>query len=115
VAENGEEALNLLPEHDFDCVLMDIQMPVMDGVQATKRIREMEREAEVSEGQEKDTGQEPHQSRHSGIPIIALTAHAMTGDRENLLEQGLNDYLAKPVDKEELLAALQRNVYAPRG
>jgi PAS domain S-box-containing protein len=115
VAENGEEALNLLPEHDFDCVLMDIQMPVMDGVQATKRIREMEREAGGIEGQEKDTGQEPHQSRHSGIPIIALTAHAMTGDRENLLEQGLNDYLAKPVDKEELLAALQRNVYAPRG
>jgi CheY-like chemotaxis protein len=113
VAENGEEALNLLPEHDFDCVLMDIQMPVLDGVQATKRIREMEREAEVSEGQEKDTGQDIPVSQNSSIPIIALTAHAMAGDREKFLEQGLNDYLAKPVDKEELLAALERNLSSP--
>jgi PAS domain S-box-containing protein len=113
VAENGKDALNLLPEHDFDCVLMDIQMPIMDGVQATKRIREMEREAEGSEGQEKDTGQDIPVSQNSSIPIIALTAHAMAGDREKFLEQGLNDYLAKPVDKEELLAALERNLSAP--
>jgi CheY-like chemotaxis protein len=73
----------------------------------------MEREAEVSEGQEKDTGQDIPVSQNSSIPIIALTAHAMAGDREKFLEQGLNDYLAKPVDKEELLAALERNLSSP--
>ncbi|MFP4266341.1 MAG: PAS domain S-box protein, partial [Desulfonatronovibrionaceae bacterium] len=120
VAENGEEVLRLLARHDFDCILMDIQMPDMDGVQATKRIREME-QVNRQRAEEKHTGQEIHQSRnadipasqHSDIPIIALTAHAMSGDRENLLEQGLDDYLAKPVDKEELLAVLERNLPAP--
>ncbi|MGM0425560.1 MAG: ATP-binding protein, partial [Thermodesulfobacteriota bacterium] len=92
VAENGQEALELLALHNFDCVLMDIQMPVMDGVEATHKIRS-------SFATFKD------------IPIIALTAYAMTGDREKLLEQGLDDYLAKPVDKEELLAILEKNLF----
>ena len=91
VAENGKEALEMLDQNDFDCVLMDIQMPVMDGVEATKKIRSS-------------------QERFSDIPIIALTAYAMTGDREKLLEQGLDDYIAKPVERNELLAVIEKNV-----
>ncbi|MFO8032455.1 MAG: response regulator, partial [Desulfohalobiaceae bacterium] len=95
-SENGQEALELLALHDFDCVLMDIHMPVMDGVEATHKIRSS-------------------YATFKDIPIIALTAYAMTGDREKLLEQGLDDYLAKPVEKEELLAVLERNVSASQG
>ncbi|MFP4258282.1 MAG: ATP-binding protein [Desulfovermiculus sp.] len=91
VAENGEQALDVLAEQDFDCVLMDIQMPVMDGVEVTKKIRSS-------------------QARFKDIPIIALTAYAMTGDREKLLQVGMSDYIAKPVDKDELFAVIERNV-----
>jgi len=90
-ANNGEEALDALRWSTFDCVLMDVQMDVMDGAEATQRIR----------------------SGHSGVldaqvPIIAMTAFAMTGDRETFLEAGMNDYIAKPVHVEELKKALAR-------
>ncbi|MFO7802787.1 MAG: response regulator, partial [Desulfovermiculus sp.] len=91
VAENGKDVLELLDQNDFDCVLMDIQMPVMDGVEATKKIRSSNQD-------------------FKDIPIIALTAYAMTGDRERLLEQGLDDYIAKPVERDELWAVIERNV-----
>ncbi|MFO7802091.1 MAG: ATP-binding protein [Desulfovermiculus sp.] len=94
VADNGEEALELLAQHDFDCVLMDIQLPVLDGVEATKKIRSS-------------------QERFRDIPIIALPAYAMAGDREKLLEQGLDDYIAKPVEKNELLAVLEKSLNGP--
>jgi signal transduction histidine kinase len=81
LARNGQEALDLLGLEDFDCVLMDIQMPVMDGLEATRRIR-----AATLERVSPD------------IPIIALTGHAMPGDREHFLEQGMTAYLSKPVD-----------------
>ena len=80
LAENGQQALELLTAQDFDVILMDVQMPVMNGMEATKTIRQ----SSVL-GMKKD------------IYIIAMTAYAMTGDRERFLEAGMNDYIAKPV------------------
>ncbi|MCM2369373.1 response regulator [Aporhodopirellula aestuarii] len=96
-AGNGRHAIELLDAQDFDVVLMDVQMPEMDGLQATAEIRRSE------EG----TGH--HQQ------IIAMTAEAMMGDREKCLAAGMDDYVTKPVRKTELFAALQRVVeVAPR-
>ena len=89
LAENGRQVLDLLMKpHCFDCILMDVQMPVMDGVQATREIRRSEKNA--------------------AIPIIAVTAYAMTGDREKFLEAGMDDYLAKPLRREDLQMVLER-------
>jgi len=87
VAANGNEALDLLQLNEFDVVLMDIQMPVMDGLTAARKIRALK-------------------SEKSNIPIIAVTAHAMAGDREKSMQAGMNDHINKPLDPEELLAAL---------
>ena len=84
VAENGCRALKLLKEHSFDLILMDIQMPEMDGIEATSKIRL----------QETETG------KH--IPIIAMTANAMKGDREKYLEAGMDEYVSKPIKPKEL-------------
>jgi CheY-like chemotaxis protein/HPt (histidine-containing phosphotransfer) domain-containing protein len=88
VANNGKEALSLLAAQPIDLVLMDIQMPEMDGLTATRKIRE----------QEKQTG--------SHVAIIAMTAHAMKGDRERCLEGGMNGYVSKPIDRKELEQAI---------
>jgi two-component system sensor histidine kinase/response regulator len=85
VAENGKAALRMLGEQTFDLVLMDVQMPEMGGFEATGLIRQ----------------KEEHTGRH--IPIIAMTAHAMAGDRERCLDAGMDDYLAKPVAAASLL------------
>ena len=87
-ANNGEEVLAAIARESFDLVLMDVQMPVMDGFEATALIRQ----------QEKGTGRR--------LPIIAMTAHAMKGDRERCLEAGMDGYVAKPVQKQELFAAI---------
>ncbi|MEF2144276.1 MAG: PAS domain S-box protein [Desulfovibrionaceae bacterium] len=87
--ENGAQAIEALSQELFDCVLMDVQMPVLDGVEATRRIRG---------GQ---SGRNPQD-----IPIIALTAHAMDGDRETFLTSGMDSYIAKPVEMRELKAVL---------
>ncbi|MEO0400294.1 MAG: response regulator [Pseudomonadota bacterium] len=94
-AENGEIALDKARETAFDLIFMDISMPVMDGVEATKAIRAFETEAE-----------------RRPTPIIALTAHAMTGDRERFLEAGIDDYLAKPVKSDAVAAAIEK--WSPR-
>ncbi len=91
VAENGQQALEELKVKEFDSILMDVQMPVLDGVEATQRIRSS-------------------RSGYRNIPIIALTAFAMSGDREKFLGLGMDDYISKPVDKDQLLEVLQRNV-----
>ncbi len=88
VAENGREALEQVRSHTFDLVLMDVQMPEMDGFQATRAIR--------ADG------------RFDDLPIVALTAHAMEGDREACLAAGMNDFLSKPVEPEALLQVLLR-------
>ncbi|MCD6231060.1 PAS domain S-box protein [Candidatus Aerophobetes bacterium] len=87
-AENGREALKLLEERDFDLILMDVQMPNMDGVEATKRIRE--------NNYKKD------------IPIIALTAHAIKGDKERFLKAGMDDYVSKPIKSRMLYEVIER-------
>ena len=87
--KNGQEALEMIDQDDFDCILMDIQMPVMDGLEATRRIRH-------------GNGCTPRPD----MPIIAVTAHAMQGDKDNFLEAGMNGYVAKPLEYEELLSVL---------
>ncbi|MEZ6071290.1 MAG: response regulator [Pirellulales bacterium] len=90
IAQNGHEAVRLFEEGAFDIVLMDVQMPVMDGFQATAAIRNLE------------GGKEP------GTPIIAMTAHAMQGDRERCLQAGMDGYIAKPIDVEKLNALVEQ-------
>ena len=90
VASDGRKALVALEANEFDLVLMDIQMPEMSGFEATQLIREKEKSTQ----------------RH--IPIIALTAHAMKGDREKCLQMGMDAYLTKPLRREELFEALTR-------
>ncbi len=89
VAVDGREALEELKKEDFDLVLMDVQMPVMGGFEATAAVREME----------KSTG------KH--IPIVALTAHAVTGDRERCLASGMDGYVRKPIRPEELFEQIE--------
>ncbi|MEC8103976.1 MAG: response regulator, partial [Pseudomonadota bacterium] len=93
VAEHGEEAIKLITESSapFDMILMDCQMPILDGYQATRAIRHGR------------AGEE-----HQSTPVIAMTAHAMTGDKERCLASGMNDYLAKPVDPSALHTMLER-------
>ncbi|WP_371323006.1 response regulator [Dechloromonas sp. ZY10] len=88
LAENGEIALARLATEDFDLVLMDCQMPVLDGFEATRRLR---RDGQV---------------RNPQIPVIAMTANALEGDRERCLAAGMNDYLTKPVHQQHLLKLL---------
>jgi len=87
LAENGEEVLTRLQEADFDCILMDVQMPVLDGVETTRRIR--------ASG-----------DRNARVPILGLSAYAMSGDREKFLAAGMDDYLPKPVNHKKLLELL---------
>lgn len=105
IANNGAEAVEKVKSgpQQFDAILMDVQMPVMDGLTATIRIREMEAEAKAS-----DTDAEER------IPIIGLTAGAMPEDREKCLAAGMDDYLSKPVSRECLLNALRRWTQATR-
>jgi CheY-like chemotaxis protein len=93
LAENGQEALKVLKSHTeaFDLILMDCQMPLMNGYDASKHIREN------VDGQFDED-----------IPIIALTANAMTGDNIKCLEAGMNDYLAKPFLSEQLAKTLYK-------
>jgi CheY-like chemotaxis protein len=89
VAGNGREALEALEIHHIDLVLMDVQMPEMDGFEATAAIRE----------KEKSTG--------GHLPIIAMTAHTMKGDQERCLEAGMDGYVMKPVQTKELFTAIE--------
>ncbi len=107
-AENGAQALDLLAARQFDLVLMDCQMPVMDGYEATRRIRQMTKDECGTRNAE--TSADPafvHRSSFR-IPIVALTAHAMPDDREKCLAAGMDDYLAKPIEPQALSAMLRK-------
>ena len=87
-AEDGLAALDLVHARKYAAILMDIQMPRLDGIETTRRLKQ--------------------DSRTRGIPVIALTAHAMSGDRERFLEAGMDDYLTKPIEEAELVRVLSR-------
>ncbi|MBV1910671.1 MAG: response regulator [Kangiellaceae bacterium] len=95
IANDGEEALKAIEEQDtdtpYDLIMMDCQMPVMDGLTCTRTIRDLN---------------DDHS--HKNVPILAMTANAMQGDKEKCLEAGMTDYLAKPIDGEVLIETLQR-------
>ncbi|MFA5479365.1 MAG: response regulator, partial [Candidatus Muiribacteriota bacterium] len=88
IAVNGKEAVNAVLLKKYDIILMDCQMPVMDGYTATKKIREL------------DNGKK--------TPIIAMTAHAMAGDREKCIESGMDDYVSKPVNLKILFDLIRK-------
>jgi CheY-like chemotaxis protein len=90
IADNGREAIDLVRRSTFDVVLMDVQMPEVDGFEATAAIRAME------------------SATSRRLPVIAVTAHAMDGDRQRCLDAGMDDYVSKPMDPEKLEMAIQR-------
>ncbi len=90
VAKNGEEAVRMVDSGSFDLVLMDIQMPIMDGLQATAVIRHMQETAK------------------SHLPIVAVTAFALQGQRELCLAAGMNDFVTKPVDIRSLMTTVEK-------
>ena len=89
LANNGREAVNAVKENNYDAVLMDVQMPVMDGYSATREIRNLK-------------------SAIRNIPIIAMTAHAMAGDEDKSLQAGMNGHVTKPIDPDRLFTTLQK-------
>jgi CheY-like chemotaxis protein len=95
VANNGREAVAWMDPGDFDVILMDVEMPEMDGLEATAVIREREKE----------------NGRH--VPIVAMTAHAMKGDRERCLAAGMDDYVSKPIRAQQLFDTLASLLSAP--
>ncbi len=90
VANNGLEAIKKVKKNTYHAVLMDIQMPTMDGIEATRIIRK--------------------KLKNTNLPIIAMTAHAMYGDKEKCIKMGMNDHIPKPIDKNELFATLKKHV-----
>ncbi len=105
LAANGDEALARLLTSVYDLALMDVQMPNVDGLEATERIRRME--AEIARGElAAPSGSSFAVSAGGRLPIIALTAHAMVGDRERCLRAGMDAYLTKPVQRGDLLRAI---------
>ena len=90
VAANGLEAVKAFREREFDLILMDIQMPEMDGLEATRQIRSIQ----------------TREALHQGCEVVGLSAHAMSGDRERYMAEGMVDYLTKPIRTEELRVVL---------
>ncbi len=115
-ATNGKEAVEAVNRASYDCVLMDIQMPEMDGFEATRVIRKNEEqlratsnELQVGDELSKKPQHTTHNTQHAThIPIIAMTAHVMKGDRGKCIEAGMDDYLAKPIDSEGLFSKLSK-------
>ena len=100
IAENGQRAVDAYQQHDYDLILMDVQMPVMDGYEATAAIRGLEAE----KSSRSLDGQVP---RHP-TPIIAMTANALKGDRDRCLAAGMDDFITKPIKRKSLLRAVSQ-------
>lgn len=94
LAENGRQAVDAYKQKTYDLILMDVQMPQMDGYEATRRIRNLERDS-------LETGENANHGKR--IPIIALTAHAVKEDKDKCIQAGMDDYIAKPIKREMLL------------
>ena len=90
IANNGQECLNNLEENTFDCILMDLQMPVLDGLETTRRIR--------------------HMAKYNDLPIIAMTANAMKTDIDNCHDAGMNDHISKPINISNLFDTLIKHI-----
>ncbi len=99
LVENGHQVLEAVRSSRFDVVLMDLQMPEMDGFEATAAIRSAERQAGAA--------------GLPRLPIVALTAHAMHGDRQRCLDAGMDDYVSKPIRPADLFDAIDRVLAAP--
>lgn len=143
LADDGRQAVNAVKKDNYDAVLMDVQMPVMDGYEATRRIRKWEGGMRNEKGRDTDLkseiqtpksgirhpasgiqgpesgiqhpasrDQRPETSDQKPVPIIAMTAHAMAGDEQKSLEAGMNDHVTKPIDPDELFAALSKWIKA---
>ncbi len=97
VASNGREAVDAFEGERFDLILMDVQMPEMNGLEATRLIREKEAES------------------GGHVPIVAMTAHAMKGDREDCLAAGMDDYISKPFKPKELYSIIEKVSFGPSG
>ncbi|MEE4602315.1 MAG: response regulator, partial [Desulfobacteraceae bacterium] len=132
VANDGQEGVEAALQYQYDAILMDIQMPVLDGYAATRKIREWEvgrrnaerrLEAQDSRQMSEVRGQRAEvrgrksevrnqhsalSSQHSALPIIAMTAHAMAGDEDKSLKAGMNGHIAKPIDPDQLFSTLQK-------
>ena len=110
VANNGQEGVDTAMLNQFDAILMDIQMPVMDGYEATRRIRNAEFGMRNENGKDSDFKSKIQnlKSEIKSVPIIAMTAHAMTGDQQKSIEAGMNDHVTKPIDPDQLFATLQK-------
>ena len=96
LANDGKEAVELAEKHKYDVILMDIQMPVMDGFAATNQIRNSK-------------------SKNRNVPIVAMTAHAMAGDREKSIAAGMVDHVTKPIDPAELCRILLKWIKPDKG
>jgi len=101
IAENGQQAVEMAAKNPYDMILMDVQMPVMDGLEATRRIRAAE-----GRGQEDRSPTSDLRPPTSGTPILAMTANAFDEDRQQCLDAGMNDHVAKPVEPQKLYQSL---------
>ena len=104
LAEDGQQAVDLFKTKQFDLILMDIQMPLMDGYEATRLIREQEKTAELVVA--RNNPQNPIKIRRT--PIIAMTAHAIKGYREKCIEADMDDYMTKPFKKTDMIAMVEK-------
>jgi CheY-like chemotaxis protein len=119
LANDGQEGVSAVKENNYDAVLMDIQMPIMNGYEATRKIREWELETrgqktedrkQKAEDRSQDSAPSPQSSE---LPIIAMTAHAMAGDEDKSLQAGMNGHITKPIDPDQLIAMLLKWIQPP--
>ena len=113
VAANGLEAVRAVKHMAYDLVLMDCQMPEMDGFAATRSIRELEAGSSPLAAGHPGASASGLEHRASRLPIIAMTANSMQGDRARCLEAGMDDYISKPVQPEDLAEKINRWLHGP--
>ena len=114
VVNNGKEAVEALKKIPYDIVLMDCQMPEMDGYEATDEIRKWEKKLKDGSADCSDSNLEST-SESKRVPIIAMTAHALKGDREKCLNVGMDDYIAKPIHPKKLCDVIEKWLNEPKG